>query len=255
MKRCCRPHGHRALGVRCVAAAVAGAGARRPHHPRRRGVHPALPLGAPALDRLLDLYGFVSVVLHAAELAACTALLGGVVFWGLLLPSLRARLPAAEADRLQGIGRRAVLIGAVAALFAKLAGGGLGLPALAATLETPAAGVFGADFVLALSAALPCSRWRRSASSPCPAGRRGRAAAPRCSGPRWSWSRPPPPAATPSPAPKAGRCCWRRPRCTRPAPRSGSAGCRRCSPPCASGRKRRRSSVGATRVSPRPGSG
>ena len=31
-------------------------------------------------DRLLDLYGFVGVVLHAAELAARTALLGGVAF-------------------------------------------------------------------------------------------------------------------------------------------------------------------------------
>ncbi len=107
------------------------------------------------MDRLLDLYGFVGVVLHAAELAARTALLGGVAFWALLLPALGARrLPAAEADRLQGIGRRAVLLGAAAALAAKLAGGGLGLLALAATLEAPAAGVFGADFVLALSAAL-----------------------------------------------------------------------------------------------------
>lgn len=106
------------------------------------------------MDRLLDLYGFVSVVLHAAELAARTALLGGVFFWALLLPMLRTRLPGADADLLQGIGRRAVLLGAAAALGAKLAGGGLGLLALAATLETPAAGVLGADFVLALSVAL-----------------------------------------------------------------------------------------------------
>lgn len=106
------------------------------------------------MEQLLDLYGFVSVVLHAAELAARTALLGGVVFWALLLPPLGSRLPAAEAGRLGGIGRRAVVLGAAAALAAKLAGGGLGLLALAATLETPAAGVFGADFVLALSAAL-----------------------------------------------------------------------------------------------------
>ena len=106
------------------------------------------------MDQLLDLYGFVSVLLHAAELAARTALLGAVAFWALLVPALGARLPAAEAHRLGGIGRRAVLIGAAAALLAKLAGGGLGLLALAYTLETPATGVFGADFVLALSAAL-----------------------------------------------------------------------------------------------------
>ena len=108
------------------------------------------------MEQLLDLYGFVSVVLRAAELAARTALLGGVAFWALLLPPLAPRLASAgdEADRLQSIGRRTVLAGAAATLIAKVAGGGLGLLALAATLETPAAGVFGADFVLALSVAL-----------------------------------------------------------------------------------------------------
>jgi copper resistance protein D len=45
------------------------------------------------LEQLLDLYGFVSVVLHAAELGARTALLGGVAFWALLLPALAPRLP------------------------------------------------------------------------------------------------------------------------------------------------------------------
>jgi copper resistance protein D len=106
------------------------------------------------LEQLLDLYGFASVVLRAADLAARTALLGGVAFWALLLPALAPRLPAEDADRIGRIGRRAVLLGAVATLLAKLAGGGLGLLALAYTLETPPAGVFGADFVLALAVAL-----------------------------------------------------------------------------------------------------
>jgi putative copper resistance protein D len=107
------------------------------------------------LDQLLDLYGFVSVVLRVAELAARTVLLGGVAFWALLLPPLARRLAAAgDAGRLHAIARRTVLVGAAATLLAKLMGGGLGLLALAATLESPAAAVFGADFVTALAAAL-----------------------------------------------------------------------------------------------------
>jgi copper resistance protein D len=108
------------------------------------------------LDQLLDLYGFVSVALRLAELAARTALLGGVAFWALLLPSLAPPPTGATGDmaRLQAIGRRAVLAGAAATLVAKLAGGGLALLALAATLESSPTAVFGADFVLALAAAL-----------------------------------------------------------------------------------------------------
>ena len=42
------------------------------------------------MEQLLDLYGFASVMLHAAELVTRTALLGGVVFWILLaLPLAR----------------------------------------------------------------------------------------------------------------------------------------------------------------------
>ena len=147
-----RPRGGRPLGAGRVAAALAGAGARRPHHPRRRALHPPPALGAStALDQLLDLYGFVSVVLRAAELAARTVLLGGVAFWALLLPFAPRLSRRATRTGCRRIGRRTVLAGAAATLVAKLAGGGLGLLALAATLESPATGVFGADFVLALA--------------------------------------------------------------------------------------------------------
>jgi len=105
------------------------------------------------LDQLLDLYGFVSVALRLTELAARTAVLGGVAFWAMLLPSL-APFPTGDMARLQAIGRRAVLAGAAATLAAKLAGGGLGLLALAATLESSASTAFGADFVLALAVSL-----------------------------------------------------------------------------------------------------
>lgn len=106
------------------------------------------------MEQLLDLYGFASVLLRAADLAARTALLGGVAFWALLLPPLAPRFPAPDAKRLGGVGRRVVLAGAAATVAAKLAGGGLGLLALAYTSETPPAGAFGADFVLALAAAV-----------------------------------------------------------------------------------------------------
>ena len=105
------------------------------------------------MDQLLDLYGFVSVALRLTELAARTAVLGGVAFWAMLLPSL-APFPTGDMARLQAIGRRAVLAGAAATLAAKLAGGGLGLLALAATLESSASTAFGADFVLALAVSL-----------------------------------------------------------------------------------------------------
>lgn len=107
------------------------------------------------------------MVLRAAGLAARTAL---------LLPTLTVRLPDIETNRLQRIGRRAALLGATATLATKLAGGGLGLFALAYTLETSAAGVFGADFVLALAAAvlavavLGLLAWGAGAGPPAPLG-------------------------------------------------------------------------------------
>ena len=104
------------------------------------------------MDLLLDLYGFVNVVLNAAKLVARTALLGSVLFWvGLALP-LAGRLAAPDAARLPAIGRGAVLAAGGAALAVGLSGTALNALVLGATLDVPVAGVLGADFVLAAAA-------------------------------------------------------------------------------------------------------
>ncbi|RYJ03426.1 MAG: hypothetical protein EON47_04125, partial [Acetobacteraceae bacterium] len=106
------------------------------------------------MEQLLDLYGFASVVIHAAELVARTVLLGSVVFWILLAVPAGRLMPPGDADRLHGIARRAVRLAAVAALATTLLGGLLGLAALAATLELTAGALIGADFIALTGLAL-----------------------------------------------------------------------------------------------------
>ncbi|MDO9710781.1 CopD family protein [Paracraurococcus lichenis] len=106
------------------------------------------------MEQLLDLYGFASVVLHAAELVARTALLGSVVFWVLLALPLAAHLPAGDAMRLRAIGQRATLWSALAGIVTASAAAGLALLALAATLDAPLRELLGADFVRAATAAV-----------------------------------------------------------------------------------------------------
>ena len=60
------------------------------------------------MESLLDLYGFLSVVLQALLLLARTVLLGSVVFWALLVVPLGAAMPGA-AYQLAGTARRLVL--------------------------------------------------------------------------------------------------------------------------------------------------
>ena len=68
------------------------------------------------MELLLDLYGFFSVILHAAELAGRTALLGSLAFWMLLALPLAPWLPPGDAARLRAIGRGAVVWSAVGAI-------------------------------------------------------------------------------------------------------------------------------------------
>ncbi|WP_135470504.1 CopD family protein [Crenalkalicoccus roseus] len=106
------------------------------------------------MDLLLDLYGFASVLLHAAALVARTALLGSVAFWLALALPLGRRLPAAEAARLGAIARRAVLLAGAAAFGLTLLTTTLTTLVLQATLQAPLAGALGADFARAGAAAL-----------------------------------------------------------------------------------------------------
>ena len=124
------------------------------------------------MEHLLDLYGFIAVLLRVAELVARTVLLGGIVFWAVLLPPLLDRLPAAEEAALQAIGRRVVLAGAAGAALAKLGSLGLNLLALGATLDATPASLLGADFVLAavamalVSLAIGALAWPRTPPRP-----------------------------------------------------------------------------------------
>ncbi|MCO6415333.1 copper resistance protein [Siccirubricoccus sp. KC 17139] len=106
------------------------------------------------MEQLLDLYGFINVVLQVVELTARTALLGGVAFWLLVAMPLAPLMPPGDAAVLRGLARRLVLWGAAAGCLATLATAGLGLGALAATLEAPFGVLLGADFVFAAGLAL-----------------------------------------------------------------------------------------------------
>jgi putative copper resistance protein D len=113
------------------------------------------------LAEFLDLYGFLSVILHAAELVAVVALLGGVLFQALLVPSLARAplgshlgaplgsplggLPPAEAATLTGIGRGLMLQAGLAALLLLLLGGVGDAVALMAMLEASVDRAIGAE--------------------------------------------------------------------------------------------------------------
>ncbi|MBL6457527.1 CopD family protein [Belnapia sp. T6] len=100
------------------------------------------------MEQFLDLYGFASVILHAAELVARTVLLGSVVFWTLLAVPEGRLMPPGDTDRLHAIARRTAIIAGIASLISTLALGLLGFAALEATLDISAGALLGADFVI-----------------------------------------------------------------------------------------------------------
>lgn len=106
------------------------------------------------MDLLLDLHGFVIVVVGAADLVARTVLLGATGFWVLLAAPLAAGR-GHDAGRLEPIARRGVLGAGAATLALTLLGAGINTTVLTGTLQAPLARMLGADFVLAnLAAAL-----------------------------------------------------------------------------------------------------
>jgi putative copper resistance protein D len=105
------------------------------------------------VDLLLDLYGFVSVLLQAGELVARTVLLGAVLFWvGIALP-LAGQLYAPDAGRLPALARRGMLFAGALSILAGAGGAVLNALVLQASLDAPMARVLGADFVLAAALA------------------------------------------------------------------------------------------------------
>lgn len=120
------------------------------------------------MELFLDLYGFLSVVLHAAELMARSVLLGSIAFLAFLAVPLAARMPADDGAMLLAVARRTIRWGGWLTLGAVALSSGLGTVALIGTLEVPAWRALGAGFVLsalgvmacaALALLLPMRRW------------------------------------------------------------------------------------------------
>ena len=105
------------------------------------------------MEALLDLYGFLSVVLQTLLLLSRTVLLGSVVFWTMLVVPLGRAMPGA-AYQLHGIARRLVRGAALATLGCTFLAVGLAVLALSATLDAPFSAVLGAAFVRAAAAAM-----------------------------------------------------------------------------------------------------
>ncbi len=108
------------------------------------------------MESLLDLFGFLSVVLQTCLLLARTILLGSLVFWTLLATPLAAGMPGA-APVLAQQAQRLVLGAGLATLGLTGLQTGLSVLALAATLDAPLGQMLGAAFVRAAGAAMLAS--------------------------------------------------------------------------------------------------
>lgn len=109
------------------------------------------------MELFLDLYGFLSVVLHAAELMARSVLLGSIAFLVFLAAPLAPRLPEGEGAMLLATARRAILWGAGLTLVAVFLSGGLGAVALVGTLDLGAGQAAGAGFVVSGVSVMLCA--------------------------------------------------------------------------------------------------
>lgn len=109
------------------------------------------------MELFLDLYGFLSVVLHAAELMARSVLLGSIAFLVFLAAPLARGFDAPSAAMLLGVARRAILWGGGLTLLAVLLSSGLGTVALIGTLEMGTGQALGAGFVLSAAGVMGCA--------------------------------------------------------------------------------------------------
>jgi putative copper resistance protein D len=128
------------------------------------------------MERLLDLYGFVSVVLHMAELVAVSVVAGSAVFLALTAAPLARDRMEPDGARLVAITRRWVIGAALASVVTTGLGAALQAAALEASLQAPLVVLLGADFLhaavatvlaallllaLAVPAGIPAA-WRRA---------------------------------------------------------------------------------------------
>ncbi|MCK8786438.1 copper resistance protein [Roseomonas sp. NAR14] len=100
------------------------------------------------MQQFLDVYGFVSVLLHMAVLLSRSALIGGIAFWVLLAVPVSRDLTREDGARLLGIARRGVRIAAWLTLGLTALASVLGALALAASMEIPLGSALGAEFVV-----------------------------------------------------------------------------------------------------------
>ena len=98
------------------------------------------------MEKLIDLFGYLSVLLRAGGLVATTMTLGSVAFLVLLASPSAARLPMHGAAVVAG-GLRVLRWAALGSVVATLAADGLVLLALAGTLELPFTELLGASFL------------------------------------------------------------------------------------------------------------
>ncbi|MGC2781733.1 MAG: CopD family protein, partial [Bradyrhizobium sp.] len=135
---------------------LAGAQRRRPHHARRHPVQRALASVVPAMALLLDIFGYLSVVLRGLTLLAQSFTIGGIAFQQLLLRPLQDRLSAdalVVGKRAQRVLRRSAF-GWFALVVVSLA---VNMAALTGTLDLSLREAAGADFVRSGMAVAACA--------------------------------------------------------------------------------------------------
>ncbi|MBV9250336.1 MAG: CopD family protein [Acetobacteraceae bacterium] len=100
------------------------------------------------MSLLIDLFGYLSVVVHGLTIAAQSFALGGVFFLALLARPLAPRLGAEGAAITRGV-ERITAWGAVALVLCEAITMALQTAVLAGTLDLPVLGIFSAGFAIA----------------------------------------------------------------------------------------------------------
>src|SRR5579871_1232128 len=135
--------GRRAEGGR-LQAAMAGPRFRRPHQPRRGGFHGEV---ATQMSKLVDIFGYLTVLLSAGTLIGQSLLLGGVVFlYWIARPGAEA---SAALEPVRERSRRCFRIAAIALAAVELCYLYINSAVVMGSAEIPFREVTGANFFIA----------------------------------------------------------------------------------------------------------
>src|SRR5262249_4709466 len=121
---------------------MAGPGCRRSHYPRRDPI--SGEIGTPVAAQLLDIFGFLSVLLRGGALALNSLVLGGVAFLTFVRPTGAARAAV----------RNVILLSGVALVFVQICYVSVDSTALVETAGLRLGELAGANYFLAGSAAV-----------------------------------------------------------------------------------------------------